>query len=75
MACLNNPVSIAICITVHFNVLTGVGSTVVACGTCAPSTSFNPVTGDLTITQPATANFTISINDDLSSSFVFTGLS
>lgn len=75
MACLTNPVSISICITVKFNVFSGSGSTTVACGSCNPSTSFNPVTGDLTITQPAVAHFTIDVNDDLSTAVVFVGLS
>ncbi|MEI4801441.1 hypothetical protein ACIGHG_01850 [Bacillus sp. NPDC077411] len=75
MACLNNPVSIPICITLKFNVFSGSGSTTVACNSCTASTIFDPATGDLTITQPAVAHFTIDVNDDLSTAVVFVGLS
>ncbi|UII57492.1 hypothetical protein LS684_08675 [Cytobacillus spongiae] len=63
MPCSNTPVTIPVCLEIETNVLTGVQTQEVTCGTCTQSVSFtSPI---LTITTPLTYEYEVTIEDNL----------
>ncbi|MES9691332.1 VCBS repeat-containing protein [Bacillus toyonensis] len=47
-----------VCFVLHFNISTQKFSTTITCGSCNQSVTFNPTTGNLTITLPYTVTIT-----------------
>lgn len=52
-----------VCFVLQFNISTQKFSTTITCGSCNQSVTFNPTTGDLTITLPYTVTYTVTITN------------
>lgn len=52
-----------VCYVLQFNISTQKFSTTITCGSCNQSVTFNPSTGNLTITLPFTVTYTVTITN------------